>query len=246
MEKLTSIIIDDELHGRENLKTLLETYCDEVKVLCVAESADTAKQLVQNLKPDVVFLDVNMPGSDGFDFLEMFEKRNFMVVIVSAHSDYGVRAVKTKVDDYLMKPVHIKELQQTVVKLINLKEEKSHRENTFNQNKLSIPISNGFEVVEISDIIRFEGDGCYTRIFLESGKTYFVSKTLKEYEEQIPGKLFCRIHKSHLINLRHMSEYSKIDGGFVTMSNGNVVEVSRRRLHDFIETIKEMTIPLKE
>lgn len=245
MKQITSIILDDELHGRENLKTLLETYCNEVEVLDIAESAETAKHLVQKLNPDVVFLDINMPGLDGFDFLEMFEKRNFMVVIVSAHSDYGVRAVKTKVDDYLMKPVHIKELQQTVAKLINLREEKSLREKTFNQNKLSIPIANGFEVVEISEIVRFEGEGCYTKIILRSGKSYFVSKTLKEFTEHIPQKLFYRIHKSHLINLNHIKEFSKIDGGFVTMSNGDLVEVSRRRLHDFMETIKKMTKPSK-
>jgi two-component system, LytTR family, response regulator len=240
MNSLTSIIIDDELHGRENLKTIIETYCNEIEVLDTAESASVAKELVLKHKPDVVFLDINMPVTDGFDFLEYFEQRNFMVVIVSAHSDYGVRAVKTQVEDFLLKPVHIKELQQTIEKLIELKKERSVSATQDDAIKITLPLSNGFEVVEVDDIIRFEADGCYTKVFLKEDRSLFISKTLKEFEESVPRSNFYRIHKSHLINLNHIKEYSRIDGGFVTLSSGSVIEVSRRKLPDFIQTVKKI------
>lgn len=240
MEKLTSIIVDDELHGRENLKMLLETYCKEIEVLNTADSVLAAKDLVLKLQPDVVFLDINMPVLDGFDFLEYFEKRNFMVVFVSAHSDYGVKAVKTRVDDYLLKPVHIKELQQTVQKLLAIKNGKYASSSGTESKKILLPIAHGFELYNTDEIIRFEADDCYTKVFITGGKTLHISKTLKEFEVLVPSTDFFRIHKSHLINLKHIKEYSRIDGGFVTMINGNVIEVSRRKLHEFSEKVKKV------
>lgn len=240
MEKLTSIIVDDELHGRENLKTIIESYCNELTVIDTAESAIEAKELVLKHKPDVVFLDINMPILDGFDFLECFSKRNFMVVLVSAHSDFGIRAVKERVEDYLLKPVNIKELQQTVKKLLAFKKENDKFPLSNKSSKIALPLTNGFEVFDIDDIIRFEADGCYTKVYLKEAKTLLISKTLKEFEGTVSKYDFYRIHKSHIINLRYVKEYSKIDGGHITLKDGSVVEISRRRIADFINTAKKI------
>ena len=239
MEKLTSIIVDDELHGRENLKTIIESYCSELKVIDTAESAVIAKELVLKHNPDVVFLDINMPVLDGFDFLECFDKRNFMVVLVSAHSDFGIRAVKQRVEDYLLKPVNIKELQQTVKKLLAFKKENDKFPQSDRTSKIALPLTFGFEVFDVDDIIRFEADGCYTKVFFKDGKTLTISKTLKEFEETASKYDFYRIHKSHIINLHYVKEYSKIDGGHITLKDGSIVEISRRKSADFIQTAKK-------
>ena len=240
MKKLTSIIVDDELHGRENLKTIIDTYCKEVEVLSTAKSAIEGKELVLQKSPDIVFLDVNMPVLDGFDFLEQFDNRNFFVVIVSAHTDYGIRAVKFQADDYLLKPINIKELKQTIKKLSVIKKEKDNSSGSDVSSKIALPLCHGFEVFEVNDIIRFEADGCYTKVYMNEGKNLYISKTLKEFESMVPGELFYRVHKSHLINMRYVKEFSKIDGGSVKLKDGSIVEISRRKASDFIKVTRKM------
>ncbi len=239
MRKLTSIIVDDEFHGRENLLSIIETYCNELEVIGTAESATSAKELILKSNPDVVFLDINMPILDGFDFLDMFDKRNFMVVMVSAHSDFGIKAVKQRVEDYLLKPVNVKELQQTVKKLLAFREQTESSAPIIKSNKLALPVTNGFEIFETEDIIRFEADGCYTKVFLKIGKTLVISRTLKDFEDIVPKSEFFRIHKSHLINLIYVKEYSKADGSHVILIDGSEIEVSRRKLSDFITAARK-------
>lgn len=239
MGKLTSIIVDDEFHGRENLLSIIETYCTELEVIGTAESALKAKELILEHNPDVVFLDINMPVLDGFDFLDMFDKRNFMVVMVSAHADFGIKAVKQRVEDYLLKPVDIKELRQTIKKLVAYKKQTESSPSFLKSQKIALPVSNGFEIFDTEDIIRFEADGCYTKVFLKSGKTLIISRTLKEFEDTVPKHKFFRIHKSHLINLIYIKEYSKTDGSHVTLLDGSVIEISRRRLPEFITAARK-------
>lgn len=141
MNKLKAIIVDDELHGRENLKQIIENYCQEIVILGVADSVVNAKELVSVHKPDVVFLDINMPVLDGFDFLEEYDERNFIVVFVTAHEEYGIKAVKVGAVDYLLKPIDIKELKQTVKKLYNYTSKKSKDEILSETDKLIIPTS---------------------------------------------------------------------------------------------------------
>lgn len=236
--KLTAIIVDDELHGRENLKKIIESYCPEIKILGLADSVVNAKELVNNHNPDVVFLDINMPVLDGFDFLEEFNDQNFMVVFVSAHDEFGIKAVKSGATDYLLKPVNIKELKQTVKKLLLLKNNKIKNAFISEADKIVIPDSHGFDVMVIEDIIRFEAEGCYTKVIFKDGKNKIVSRTLKDFEETVPNEIFFRTHKSHLINLKYIKEYSKIDGSFAIMTDGSRIEISRRRAPDFIQRIK--------
>lgn len=236
--KLTAIIVDDELHGRENLKKIIETYCPEVRILECADSAISAKELVGIHHPDVVFLDINMPVLDGFDFLEEFDERDFLVVIVSAHEEFGINAVKAGATDYLLKPVNIKELKQTVKKLLQLKDKITPVEKVIGQNKLLVPTSHGFDVLEINNVVRLEAQGCYTKIVINGGKDKIVSRTLKDFGETLPKDLFFRIHKSHVVNLKFIKGYSKFDGYYAIMVDNSKIEISRRKVSEFLKRSK--------
>ncbi|MFA5816037.1 MAG: LytTR family DNA-binding domain-containing protein [Bacteroidales bacterium] len=236
--KLTAIIVDDELHGRENLMKIIENYCHEIEILGCADSVVSAKELVNVHKPDVVFLDINMPVLDGFDFLDEYDDRNFMVVLVSAHEEFGINAVKAGAVDYLLKPVNIKELKQTVKKLLLLKNKPIKVETVHKTDKLVLPASHGFDVLIFDDIIRLEADGGYTRVILKDQKQKMVSHTLKDFEDALPKEIFYRIHKSHMINLKYIKAYSNISGNYVTMIDGSRIEISRRKAPEFIQKIK--------
>lgn len=237
--KLTAVIVDDELHGRENLKKIIETYCPEIDILGLADSALSAKELIYANNPEVVFLDINMPVLDGFDFLDEFDDDDFMVVFVSAHEEFGIKAIKAGAADYLLKPVNIKELKQTVKKLLSahnklIKKEKIHSD----VGKLVLPAAHGFDVIVIDNIIRLEADGCYTKVITKDSKNKIISRTLKEFEETLPKEKFYRVHKSHLINLSFIKEYSNIGGYYVTMTDSSRIEISRRKAPDFVQKIK--------
>ncbi len=243
-QKITAIIVDDEHHGRENLRMIIESYCPEVDILGLAESVVSAKALVMSLKPDVVFLDINMPVLDGFDFLKEYEERDFLVVFVSAHDDYGIKAVKAGAVDYLLKPINIKELKQTIRKLLSLQQKPEAMSTLSEAGKLVIPASHGFTVLVIDEIIRLEADGPYTTIITENGKKIVVSRTLKDFEETLPKEKFYRVHKSSLINLRYIKEFSNLSGNYVIMTDGIRVEISRRKAPDFIQRIKSVLTSL--
>ena len=236
--KLSAIIVDDELHGRENLKKIIETYCCEINVVGVADSAVAAKELVIQQNPDIVFLDISMPVLDGFDFLDDFGERNFSVVFVTAHEEYGIKAIKAGAADYILKPVNIKELKQTIKKLL-ADQTKNNSSNSLEEtNKLIVPSSHGFNVFEFDDIIRIEADGCYAKVIRKNGRTTTVSRTLKEFEDTLPQERFIRIHKSHLINLNYIKEYTSYGGNYITMNDGSKIEISRRRAPFFIQKVK--------
>ncbi len=238
--KLTAIIVDDELFGRENLKKIIETYCHEVEILGMADSVVNAQKLVRLYNPEVVFLDINMPVLDGFDFLEEYEEKKFMVVFVSAHEEYGINAVKAGAIDYLLKPINIKELKLTIKKLLMTKNQRIKTDLATDMDKIVIPASHGFDVLVIDDIIRFEAEGSYTKVIFKEGKNKIVSRTLKDFEETLPKGKFFRSHKSHLINLKYIKDYSNISGNFVTMTDGSRVEISRRKAPEFIQKVKKV------
>ncbi|MEW6654662.1 MAG: LytTR family DNA-binding domain-containing protein [Bacteroidota bacterium] len=235
-----AIIVDDELHGRENLKTIIEKYCHEIKVLACADSVVMAQEIVSVHKPDVVFLDINMPVLDGFDFLNGYQERSFQTVFVTAHSEFGINAVKAGAADYLLKPINIKELKQTVNKLLFFKNQ-NHKISTVDESeKIIIPATHGFNVMLVDEIIRLEAEGCYTKVIIKQGKSSIVSRTLKEFENTLSEKSFFRTHKSHIINLKHIKDYSKLSGGYATMSDGCKVEISRRKAPEFLKKIKSL------
>jgi len=236
--RITAIIVDDELHGRENLKNIIDTYCPEIDIKGTAESVITATELVKNHLPEVVFLDINMPVLDGFDFLEIFKERDFMVVFVSAHEEFGINAVKTGAIDYILKPINIKELKLCVNKLLSIKEKNGTINPIFENDKISIPTAHGFRVLLIQNMMSLEADGCYTTIVSNDNKSTVVTRTLKDFELALPKTQFFRIHKSHIINLEYVKDYSNFSGNHVTLTDDRKIEISRRRLGDFKQQVK--------
>jgi two-component system LytT family response regulator len=242
MQILNVIIVDDELHGRENLHSLLKSYCPEINVIGKAASAPEAKKLIYELNPDVVFLDINMPQIDGFEFLESLAEKNFLTVFVTAHSGFGIQAVKADAVDYLLKPIDIIELQKTVKKLLTLSEKKLTVKKTHDtKNKILVSHSDGTSLIEYEEILRFEGKDNYTIIHLYNKKSLVVAKTLKTFESSIPFDIFFRIHKSEIINLNYVIAFTTHDGGYVTMKGGEKLAISRRRHNHFEEAIKKFS-----
>ncbi|MBE0646502.1 MAG: response regulator transcription factor [Bacteroidales bacterium] len=237
-EKLTTIVVDDELFGRENLKQILDTYCPEVEVSGMADSVLSAMKLVDSLNPDVVFLDINMPVLDGFDFLDEFQERRFKVVLVTGHCEFGIRAVKAGATDYITKPINIKELKQCIKNLLIYRNQNRKSDLPQDESKLVISSSHGFEVLMVDEILHLEADGCYTNIWLVDGKKRLVSRTLKEFEETLPKVKFFRVHKSHLVNLSFIKDFSNLSGSYVTMTDGSRIDISRRKVPDFIHKIR--------
>lgn len=244
---IKSIIIDDEKPGRENLSGLLQQYCPGVIVVAQAASVDEAIVLIRQLKPDLVFLDIEMPGKNGFQLLEHFNNFPFEVIFVTAHGNYAIRAIRFSASDYILKPININELIAAVDKVdirIRQKEENHRLKQLFlnlqqPQNaRIGLPTADRIEYAEVKTIIRCEGEGNYTHIWFVGKKHLFVAKTLVEFEDLLSSFNFVRIHKAHLVNLLHVVAYIKTDGGMLQLTNGEKIAISRRRKDFVLEKLK--------
>ncbi|PUZ24571.1 two component transcriptional regulator, LytTR family [Chitinophaga costaii] len=250
MSEIKAIIVDDEQHCIEALQTMLQKKCPGVTVLAGARSVKEARNLVEEMQPDLVFLDVEMPHQNGFELLKLFDKINFDVIFTTAYEQYALKAIKFNALDYLLKPFSIKELQDALEKFREKRNSGAPRETndsplevflqnmkTLQQNhkKIALPTINGLVFMPVQNIVRCESTGNYTKIFFTDKKHLMVSKPLKEFEELLTDINFFRIHNSHLINLQQMQSYIQGEGGFALMSDGTQVEVSRRRKAEFLK-----------
>jgi two-component system, LytTR family, response regulator len=239
----SAIIIDDEERARINLSSILKNYFPEVNVLAMASSAIEARKLILELQPQVVFIDINMPGMSGIEFLNTFHERNFVAVIISAETNHGISAVKAGVIDYLVKPISFAELQQTISKIANhFTIQKSSAGHELKDRRITLPTPNGFTYFELNEIVLLKGHDNYTSIVLTSGKETMITKTLKYFESILPQSVFIRIHKSHIINILHVKEYNKADGGFILLSNGSRYEISKSKIEEFLKIMKEASL----
>jgi two-component system LytT family response regulator len=248
MEKLKAVIVDDEKLSRENLKSLIGEYCQNIEVIGEANSVKTANSKILELEPDVLFLDINMPRQSGFDLLQSLPDKDFMVVFVTAHNEYGIQAVKVNAVDYLLKPIDINELKSAEKKLLqrrNLKEEPHLHNNYEGYKKIIVNHSQGFSIIDIENIVRLEASRNYTKIYLNDETEITSSKNLKEFEDILNNKTFCRIHKSHLINLKYLKEYSNLDGGTAIMSDNSRIVISRRRFQEFLDKLRDFSLYVK-
>lgn len=243
--KIKSIIVDDEKHGRENLAGILKEHCLEIVVLGEADSVENAIYLIHNYKPDLVFLDIEMPKTNGFELLEYFKDVKFEVIFVTAYDNYAIKAIRFSAADYILKPINFNDLKLAVKKVaerIQLKEENERVQQLYRNlhhpanPRIGLPTADRIEFVEVDKIIRCQGDGNYTHIYFGEKKHLFVAKTLVEFEELLQEHLFIRVHKTHLVSLKHVRAYLKNDGGILLLSNGDKISVSRRRK----ELVKKM------
>lgn len=236
---LNAIVIDDEVSSAGALNLLVKKYCPGVNVLAVAHSADEAEEKIKELSPDLIFLDVDMPHADGFQLLSRFKEITFDVIFTTAHNEYALKAIKHNALDYLLKPIDMDELVAAVKKCEEKQVQGKHDflkvENLVaalaaqKVQKLPIPTPEEILYIDMDTIIRCEADSNYTIIHLKGGKKITSSKTLKEYENMLSGQPFFRVHKAHCINLAEISKYIKGDGGYVVMTDGATLEVSRQK-----------------
>jgi two-component system, LytTR family, response regulator len=243
---MKAIIIDDEKKGREILHTLIQQYCEEVEVLGSAENSEKAYELIIKNKPDVIFLDIEMPDGDGFSLLERFDDIPFQVIFTTAYDQYAIKAIKYHALDYLLKPFAIEDLQSALSNVRKFAQSDiiknryidflaAHRL-TFS-GRVALPIKDGVIYLMICDIIRIESDGSYSTFYTNDGQ-YMVSKNLKEYEDLMPSEFF-RVHKSHLINIKKVKKYLRTDGYFAEMQDGSKVEISRRKKDEFLQIMND-------
>lgn len=248
-DMLRVVIVDDEERARSGLKKILTTYIENVEVVGLAESAQKGVELIKETAPDLVFLDVDMPGGDGFQLMNAFDVPDFEVIFVTAYEQYAIKAIKYAALDYLMKPVDIEELDDAVARVLERrhnpirKEQYSLLQNGLKQEKLSrlaVPLTDGISFIEVEDVVAVNSDGSYSEFVLQNGTKLLVSRNLGEYEALLSSNGFHRIHHSHLINLKKVTRYVKGRGGYVVMSNGNHYDVSVRRKDGFLEAIQNM------
>jgi two-component system LytT family response regulator len=248
---MKAILVDDEPDGIKTLKKLLELNCPEVEIVASCGNALFARQKLEELKPDLVFLDIRMPGMSGLDLLAELPEKDFEVIFVTAHNEYLLQALQFSAVDYLMKPVdedRLTEAVQRVKKRLLHERAPGHTDALLhNINKAGFPLEmrlvlptlKGFTIVKLEEIVYCEAQRSYTIFRLVNNKTIMISRPLFDYEGILAGTTFLRIHKSFLINLLHIKEYLRGEGGTVVMSNGMEIEVSRRKKELFLTKVKE-------
>lgn len=252
---MKAILVDDEPDGIRTLQKLLERHCPHVTVVATCASAVKARQQIEEQKPDVVFLDIQMPGKSGLELLmELTETsdNDFEVIFVTAHNEYMLQALQYSAADYLLKPVdedRLIEAVQRVEKRIEAGKKEDRTETLLHnlsksgnpaEMRLCLPTLKGFIVLKLDDIIYCEAERSYTVFHLAGNRTVTVSKSLIEYDNLLQDTSFLRIHKSFLINLHHVKEYQRGEGGLVIMSDNAEIEVSRRKKDQFLLKVKEI------
>ncbi len=250
---LTALIVDDEQNSREALKGKLELFCPEIEILGESETVSDAAQKMITQSPDVLFLDINLSGEDGFDLLEELQKSDEKlpeIIFITAHDEFAIKAIKFSASDYLLKPIDAEELVKAVRKVEAKREmDPSPKLNTLLENirqasdspkKIVIPSSDGLHIFKVADIMRCESSSNYTQFFLNTGKTMLASKTLKEFDGMLCDYSFERVHKSHLINMNYVKQYVQSDGGYVIMHDGSRIPVANRKKEQLVKLLRNM------
>ncbi len=238
--RLKAIIVEDEENSREILRNYLAKYCPKVDLVGEADGVEAGLVLIRNNELDLVFLDVEMPYGNAFDLLDKVGDRQFETVFVTAYNHYAIDALNAHASYYLLKPISIDKLIEAVDYVTEIKENENRLQNSILQPKLTqvegkitIPLQNGFEVLEIAEILYCQADDNYTNIFLKDRKK-LVSKTLKYFEGILSENGFARVHKSYLVNVNAITEYRKGKGGSVVLSSGKEIMVSPSRKKELL------------
>lgn len=240
---IKTIIVDDENMAIQSLELIMRDYCPDVEVISTAKSPLEAVKKINQLQPDLVFLDIEMPNGTGFDVLDAIPERKFDVVFVTAYNHYALKAIKFSAADYILKPVDIEEIIITIEKikkrrikddyspidigtlLMNLKQS--------SPRKIAVPTTNGTEFISIEEILYITADRSYCQIFLGEKRNLIVSKSLSELEMLLPSDSFFRIHKSHTVNLNFVKKHLKTDGGVVELTDGTKLYIAKVKKDEF-------------
>lgn len=246
---INAILIDDETDGLDDLTEALVKYCPEINVKGAFQLPHDGITAIQQLKPELVFLDVQMPGMSGFEVLQALSPVNFQVIFVSAYDRYAIKAIRFSALDYLLKPIDVDELCQAVSRVkARLKPETFSVQSVIHHShhdegriaRMAVPVSEGIDFIETRDVIYCEADSCYTRIHLVNGQVKVVTRVLKDFEELLSESDFCRVHNSFLINLVHVKRYVKGEGGYAVLTGDRHVDISRRRKEEFLSRLHRL------
>lgn len=247
---INAVIIDDEVSSRETLTGMISAYCPEVKILAEAGGLQDGISTIAAVKPDLVFLDIEMPFGTGFDLLERLEEIDFEIIFTTAYNQYAIKAIKIAALDYILKPIDPKELQDAIQKLKNKDISKQHyklevlsqlKQDQINDiTRIAVPSAESLDIVEVNDISYCQSVSNYTIFFLGTGQQLVSSKTLKEYESLLPQKTFLRVHQSYLVNLMQVKKYFKGRGGMLELRDGTTIDVARDRKAKLMEAISAL------
>lgn len=239
------LLVEDEPTAQENLLRLLLPK-KNLEVVGVASSIREAEEMAGSLQPDLVFCDVMLPPFTSFDWLSKLESIPFEIIFTTSFEEFAIKAFKLAAIDYILKPIDPADLEVAIDRFIHKKTEGQSQIQELLKNlrapktqvKIALPTLHGFLFVKVADIIRCESDNTYTTFFIQDQRKILVSKTLKQVEEMLEDYGFFRVHNSHLINTSYLVEYLKGEGGQVKLSDGAVVDVSRRKKEEFLKYIK--------
>lgn len=243
---LKAVLIDDDESNLSSLSEKISNHCKQVQIIDCCDNPEDGIRIIDELKPDLVFLDIEMPQMNGFVMLQQLTYKNFELIFVTAYDHYAIKAIRSCALDYLVKPVEIEELKRAVARA----EEKKKQPPSSSQldllighlqkkqtKLLTIPTSDGLQFINIENIIYLEASDNYSNIYLSTNQKYLVSRTLKDFEELLPADIFIRIHHSTIVNKFYVDKYIRGEGGQVVMRNGNVLDVSKRKKSDFLQAI---------
>ncbi len=238
--KKKAMIIDDESLNIETLDKILTTYCaEDIIVVARCENPAEAVPLVYDLKPDIVFLDINMPEMNGFEFLNQFQQINFRIIFTTAYGEYALRAIKYAAFDFLLKPIDHKEVMAAIHKLKNLymvNEPVQVMQHQGKNTNLVLPTADGFSFIDTNEIIYCKSDDNYTEFYLLGNRKIVASRVLKDTNELLDKHSFFRIHQSFLVNTKYIRKYSK-SNNTVEVSNGDELPVAKRKRDEFLAFI---------
>ena len=245
---LNAIIIDDESSSRNALRQKLLNHCMNVTIIAECENGEEGIEDIEKKKPDIVFLDVEMPRMNGFTMLQQLKNKNFEVIFVTAYDHYAIKAIRYSALDYLIKPVEIDDLKNAVNRALEKMNATNPNarlelllENIVSEKakftRIAIPTVQGLQFIKVDDIVYLEASTNYTKFHLCNNIQYTVSKTLKEFEDILSADVFIRIHNSYVINKNYVEKYLRGDGGQVVLTNGSVLDISKRKRAEFLKAI---------
>lgn len=245
------LIVDDETKARSMLRNIITEYCNGVTVLGEASGVNEAVKIINKQKPDIVFLDIEMPNENGFALFDYFDVPPFETIFCTAYSEYALQAFEVSAIDYILKPISISKVQAAIEKAI-----KTHGQNKIIEQvsvlkenlsvqqlqKIGLPLADGLQFIKIDDLLYFEADGSYTQVVTTKGN-FLVCKKIKEFDELLQNdNRFYRVHRSFLVNVLKISKYSKKEGASVVVENQKVIPVAREKKNDFDEFISGISV----
>jgi two-component system LytT family response regulator len=246
--KIKAIIVDDEGRARRILESFITEYCPEISLVAIVEDVPQAVKAIKKYEPELVFLDIEMPGYNGFQLLEFFEEVNFEIIFTTAYSEFALKAFQVSAIDYLLKPIQIDQLVNSIAKYKKIrtnsliKERIKTLQSNLNEkkiNKIVVPLSEGSLFLELSDIVYLKAEGSYVNFYLKDGTKILASKNIKDFEQQLSDKEgFFRVHRSYLINTIFITSISA-DHHTAILQQQTEIAIARDRKQDFLHFLKQ-------